>query len=327
MSQAVRIHGVNTPRSGTNLGTPRTPRSQGFEISYTPTQMNDDNLSRPSSTRSRVNSNGIRQNFSEDRTDKSYVSRDQLEGFKYQKMSQPVEHFQDEDLSYTDRQMLGFATTPMTRNSSHGSSSRKNRHNMPSHISQAHSFHSVHSGLDRSAMLARPPSFANNSFDSIADTMLGDQFDTASIISKHTQDDELTMVSSLGPGSLQKSTSGESGRSSRKMLIQTSLASGKNARTKKKQSSKKLMSIPRELYDAYAPPGPLGIVIDTTSDGPVVHSMKTNSPLINLIQIADVIVSIDDIDTRCMNAATLTRLMARKSQQPQRKITLLNMDR
>jgi len=52
------------------------------------------------------------------------------------------------------------------------------------------------------------------------------------------------------------------------------------------------------------PPGPLGVVIETTVDGSVIHSMKTNSPLINLVHIGDVVVSIDDIDTRSMTAAT-----------------------
>lgn len=78
-----------------------------------------------------------------------------------------------------------------------------------------------------------------------------------------------------------------------------------------------------EVYDCYAPPGPLGIVIDTTADGPVIHSLKPTSQLLGLINAGDLVIALDDIDTRGMTAATVTRLMAKRSQQPQRKITLL----
>lgn len=77
------------------------------------------------------------------------------------------------------------------------------------------------------------------------------------------------------------------------------------------------------LYDVFAPSGPLGIVVDTTRDGPVVHSMKPTSPLLGLINPGDLIVGLDDMDTRSMTAATLTRLMAKRSHQAERKITLL----
>eukprot|EP00587_Corethron_hystrix_P012089 CAMPEP_0113320146 /NCGR_PEP_ID=MMETSP0010_2-20120614/14063_1 /TAXON_ID=216773 ORGANISM="Corethron hystrix, Strain 308" /NCGR_SAMPLE_ID=MMETSP0010_2 /ASSEMBLY_ACC=CAM_ASM_000155 /LENGTH=115 /DNA_ID=CAMNT_0000177853 /DNA_START=351 /DNA_END=698 /DNA_ORIENTATION=+ /assembly_acc=CAM_ASM_000155 len=112
--------------------------------------------------------------------------------------------------------------------------------------------------------------------------------------------------------------SGGSGMSSRKILIHTSLVSDPCAIDKR-------TVVPGKLYDVYAPPGDLGIVIDTTADGHVMHSMKTNSPLINLIHIGDVVFAIDDMDTRSITAATLTRLIAGKAQQLQRKITLLNM--
>jgi len=80
------------------------------------------------------------------------------------------------------------------------------------------------------------------------------------------------------------------------------------------------------LYDVFAPAGPLGIVVDTTQDGPVVHSMKPTSPLLGLISAGDLIVGLDDMDTRKMTAATLTRLMAKRAQQNERKITLLAID-
>lgn len=80
------------------------------------------------------------------------------------------------------------------------------------------------------------------------------------------------------------------------------------------------------LYDVFAPSGPIGIVVDTTKHGPVVHSLKPTSPMLGLINPGDLIVGLDDMDTRSMTAASLTRLMARKSNQKERKITLLALD-
>lgn len=80
------------------------------------------------------------------------------------------------------------------------------------------------------------------------------------------------------------------------------------------------------LYDVFAPAGPIGIVVDTTKYGPAVHSLKRTSPMLGLINPGDLIVGLDDEDTRGMTAATLTRLMARKSNQKERKITLLTVE-
>jgi hypothetical protein len=79
-------------------------------------------------------------------------------------------------------------------------------------------------------------------------------------------------------------------------------------------------------YDVFAPPGPIGIVVDTSKDGPAVHSLKSTSPMLGLISPGDLIVALDDEDTSGMTAATLTRLMAKKSRQQERKITLISMD-
>eukprot|EP00533_Pseudo-nitzschia_delicatissima_P000499 CAMPEP_0116110754 /NCGR_PEP_ID=MMETSP0327-20121206/18089_1 /TAXON_ID=44447 /ORGANISM="Pseudo-nitzschia delicatissima, Strain B596" /LENGTH=933 /DNA_ID=CAMNT_0003603957 /DNA_START=17 /DNA_END=2818 /DNA_ORIENTATION=- len=77
-------------------------------------------------------------------------------------------------------------------------------------------------------------------------------------------------------------------------------------------------------YDVYAPSGPIGIVVDTSKDGPSVHSLKSTSPMLGLISPGDLIVALDGEDTRKMTAAALTRLMARKSRHKERKITLLS---
>jgi len=75
-------------------------------------------------------------------------------------------------------------------------------------------------------------------------------------------------------------------------------------------------------YECFAPPGPLGIIIDTTINGPKIHTVKSGSPLLGLITPGDLVVGLDDVDTSQLEAQELTRLMASKAQEPQRKITL-----
>jgi len=82
----------------------------------------------------------------------------------------------------------------------------------------------------------------------------------------------------------------------------------------------------KDSYDVFAPPGPIGIVVDTSKFGPSVHSLKSTSPMLGLINPGDLIVALDGEDTRTMTAASLTRLMAKKSRQKERKITLVTPD-
>lgn len=60
-----------------------------------------------------------------------------------------------------------------------------------------------------------------------------------------------------------------------------------------------------------APPGKLGIVIETTLEGPVVHKINEGSPLMNLVFEGELITAIDDVDTRAMSASAITNLMIR----------------
>jgi hypothetical protein len=80
------------------------------------------------------------------------------------------------------------------------------------------------------------------------------------------------------------------------------------------------------IYDVFAPPGPIGLVVDSTKAGPIVHSLKKTSPMIGLINKGDIIIALDDRDVRKMNAASLTRLMAKKARQPERKFTLMPVE-
>jgi hypothetical protein len=76
-------------------------------------------------------------------------------------------------------------------------------------------------------------------------------------------------------------------------------------------------------YVSFAPKGALGIIIDTTAEGPMVHAIKPTSQLLGTVAPGDIVVGLDNIETRQMTAPALTRLMARKSQQHERKITFL----
>lgn len=76
------------------------------------------------------------------------------------------------------------------------------------------------------------------------------------------------------------------------------------------------------IYDVFAPSGPLGIVVDTTEKGCVVHSLRKTSSMQGLITPGDLIIALDDENVQDMDASSLTKLMAKKSQQMERKFTL-----
>ena len=67
-----------------------------------------------------------------------------------------------------------------------------------------------------------------------------------------------------------------------------------------------------EIQVAYAPPGKVGVAIDTIDGHPVVHKVKKGSPLDGLLQPMDAILAIDDVDTTCMSSADVTQLMVKR---------------
>jgi len=81
----------------------------------------------------------------------------------------------------------------------------------------------------------------------------------------------------------------------------------------------------RVRRDVFAPAGKLGIVVDTSSDGPIVHSLYADSPLVGQVFTGDYIVAVDDEDTSDWSAHSVTKLMARKSGSV-RKLTLLSIE-
>eukprot|EP00934_Nitzschia_sp_Nitz4_P009353 Nitzschia sp. Nitz4//scaffold24_size164493//48550//51480//NITZ4_002317-RA/size164493-processed-gene-0.227-mRNA-1//-1//CDS//3329544081//9343//frame0 len=77
--------------------------------------------------------------------------------------------------------------------------------------------------------------------------------------------------------------------------------------------------------DCFAPPGKLHIVIHSTKDGPAVHTVKEGSSLAGHVYPGDLIISVDNVDTRTYTAEQVMKLMASKSSQ-ERKITVLHFE-
>jgi hypothetical protein len=74
-----------------------------------------------------------------------------------------------------------------------------------------------------------------------------------------------------------------------------------------------------------APPGKLGIIIDTTLLGPTIHQVNDQSPMVDLLFTGEIIAAINDIDTQCMSIEDITSLMAQTTNQ-ERKLTVLSED-
>lgn len=74
-----------------------------------------------------------------------------------------------------------------------------------------------------------------------------------------------------------------------------------------------------------APPGKLGVIVDTPFEGgpPFVCEIKETSPLRGEIQLDDKIVAVDDEDMQRMSSINVSKILARKSRQPERKITVV----
>ena len=81
---------------------------------------------------------------------------------------------------------------------------------------------------------------------------------------------------------------------------------------------------PRE-YHVTCPSGPLGIIIDSSDDGPYVHEIKPHSPLLNLVEVGDLITKVDGVDTMGKDALYLAHLISRKPRDEDQVISLLSV--
>lgn len=81
---------------------------------------------------------------------------------------------------------------------------------------------------------------------------------------------------------------------------------------------------PENIFTIEAPPGKLGVVIDTPDAGPaIVHSLKENSVLVGLVRPGDRVLAVDDEDVTFLAPVNISRLITRKSRQEARTFTLM----
>lgn len=99
----------------------------------------------------------------------------------------------------------------------------------------------------------------------------------------------------------------------------------KKVAEKMKLGSNSVLSKSSDLVkrSCIAPSGKLGVFIDTTKSGPIIHNVKETSPVYNVLFTGDQIIAIDDVDVRSMTAAAVTKIMTKRAQH-NRKITVLS---
>ena len=79
-----------------------------------------------------------------------------------------------------------------------------------------------------------------------------------------------------------------------------------------------------ERIDVVAPPGKLGVVIDTPMNGaPMVHAIKETSVLVDRVRIGDKLVSVDGEDTTEMSAIRVSKLISAKAMNAQRRMVFM----
>lgn len=84
--------------------------------------------------------------------------------------------------------------------------------------------------------------------------------------------------------------------------------------------------VKEEILNIFAPPGKLGVVIDTPDDGaPVVHAVKETSVVVDKVKVGDKLIAVDDEDVRTLTAIKVSKLISRKSANPSRKLTVLRI--
>lgn len=76
-----------------------------------------------------------------------------------------------------------------------------------------------------------------------------------------------------------------------------------------------------------APPGKLGVAVDTLDSVPVVHRIKPGSPLQGILYPMDKIICIDEVNTSSMTAGEVTKLMVARMTRPRRITYLRGGDR
>lgn len=84
------------------------------------------------------------------------------------------------------------------------------------------------------------------------------------------------------------------------------------------------MYVRDETIEVIAPPGKLGVVIDTPNDGaPVVHAIKDKSTVADRLRLGDKLVAVDGVDVTSMTAIKVSQMISKASANPERKLTIV----
>lgn len=88
---------------------------------------------------------------------------------------------------------------------------------------------------------------------------------------------------------------------------------------------RKIISEAREVKQIVAPPGKLGVVVDTSPNkGPAyVSSIRDDSPLLGRIFLGDIVIAVDDLDVQTLVADEVSKILLAKSTNAQRTISVL----
>ena len=82
----------------------------------------------------------------------------------------------------------------------------------------------------------------------------------------------------------------------------------------------------RNIYTIDAPPGKLGVVVDTPDEGPpVIFAIKESSPLQGKLQIRDRLLAVDHVDVTALSAVNTSRIISQRSTATDRTFTLLRV--
>ena len=96
----------------------------------------------------------------------------------------------------------------------------------------------------------------------------------------------------------------------------------------KKLSTCEVTSSGENIFQIIAPEGKLGVVVSNSPQGgpPRVVDLRKDSPLLEKVQLGDEIIAIDDEDVQHMSSVEVSKMIARKSKNPSRKLTILRKE-
>lgn len=79
-----------------------------------------------------------------------------------------------------------------------------------------------------------------------------------------------------------------------------------------------------DVFNVIAPPGKLGIGLDTPNSGaPFIYNINEDCPIAHQLMVGDQIIFVDDEDVRSMTAVKASNLICQKSANPSRKLTIM----